>query len=181
MKQRITILTAVFVIVAAVLAGYFLIRSRTAQSPTLGNTPGTPETTPRVIPDGWNEYRNEQYRFSLAAPAELSVKEFPEGGALTVTFEDVESATGFQIFVLPYAEEKITTERFVSDVPSGVLEGEEKRFVDSAEAVQFWSKDVALGETREVWFIHNGYLYEVTTFKHLDGWLQDILSTWRFE
>lgn len=181
MRQRITILTAVFVLVAAGLAGYFLIRSRAEQAPTLGNTPGTPDTTARVIPEGWREYRNEQYRFSLAAPAGLTVKEFPKDGALTVTFEDVESATGFQIFVLPYAEEKITTERFVSDVPSGVLEGEEKRFVDSAEAVQFWSKDAALGETREVWFIKDGYLYEVTTFKHLDPWLQDILSTWRFE
>lgn len=42
------------------------------------------------------------------------------------------------------------------------------------------SKDAVLGDTREVWFIRNGYLYEVTTLKPLEGWLQDIVQTWKF-
>lgn len=44
----------------------------------------------------------------------------------------------------------------------------------------FFSKNIALGDTREVWFIKNGYLYEVTTLKSLDAWLTQILQTWKF-
>ena len=36
------------------------------------------------------------------------------------------------------------------------------------------------GDTREVWFIHGGYLYEVTTYKELDIWLAGIMRTWKF-
>jgi hypothetical protein len=37
-----------------------------------------------------------------------------------------------------------------------------------------------MGDTREVWFIHGGFLYEVTTYKQLDSWLAPIMQTWQF-
>jgi hypothetical protein len=37
-----------------------------------------------------------------------------------------------------------------------------------------------MGDTREVWFIKGGFLYEVTTYKQLDTWLAQILQTWQF-
>ena len=37
-----------------------------------------------------------------------------------------------------------------------------------------------IGHTREVWFIHNGFLYEVTTYKEIDEWLGSIMQTWKF-
>jgi hypothetical protein len=30
---------------------------------------------------------------------------------------------------------------------------------------------------REVWFIHDHFLFEVTTYKELSGWLTDIMQT----
>jgi hypothetical protein len=33
---------------------------------------------------------------------------------------------------------------------------------------------------REIWFIHGGFLYEVTTYKQLDSWLTPIMQTWQF-
>jgi hypothetical protein len=32
-------------------------------------------------------------------------------------------------------------------------------------------------DTREVWFIYNAFLYEVTTYNELDAWLQAILQS----
>ena len=52
--------------------------------------------------------------------------------------------------------------------------------IDGASAASFYSTDVRLGDTYEVWFIHGGYLYEVTTLKPLDAWLQNIMQTWVF-
>jgi len=37
-----------------------------------------------------------------------------------------------------------------------------------------------VGQTRKVWFIHDHFLFEVTTYKELSGWLSDIMQTWRF-
>ena len=37
-----------------------------------------------------------------------------------------------------------------------------------------------MGDAREVWFIKNGFLYEVTTYKELDAWLASIMQTWKF-
>jgi hypothetical protein len=37
-----------------------------------------------------------------------------------------------------------------------------------------------MGDARELWFIRDGYLYEVTTYKPLDTWLADIMKTWQF-
>jgi hypothetical protein len=33
------------------------------------------------------------------------------------------------------------------------------------------AQNSVMGDTREIWFIHGGFLYEVTTYKQLDSWL----------
>jgi hypothetical protein len=40
--------------------------------------------------------------------------------------------------------------------------------------------DAKIGQTYEVWFIRDHFLYEITTYKELEPWLKEILSTWRF-
>ena len=43
-----------------------------------------------------------------------------------------------------------------------------------------FGKKTSAGDWREVWFIHGGYLYEVTTYKELDTWLGSIMQTRKF-
>ena len=136
---------------------------------------------PRVAPAGSREYRSAAYHFSLFYPQELSVSEHPEGGgASTVTFQNVDEAKGFQIFIVPYGEPQVSEARFKKDEPSGVRTNFSNMTVDGAVGAAFDSTDVNLGETREVWFIRGGYLYEVTTLKPLDTWLDGIMQTWQF-
>jgi hypothetical protein len=52
--------------------------------------------------------------------------------------------------------------------------------IDGASGIAFFGFDARVGQTREIWFIHNHFLYEVTTYKELDSWLNEIMSTWRF-
>lgn len=135
----------------------------------------------RVVPEGMREYRSDAYRFSLLYPQELAVAERQEGGnAITVTFQNVERAEGFQIFIVPYGEVQVSEERFRQDVPSGVRENLTNIVVDGATGAAFYSATPALGDTREVWFVHSGFLYEVTTLKPLNVWLDGIIQTWKF-
>jgi hypothetical protein len=60
------------------------------------------------------------------------------------------------------------------DQPTDVM------MIDGVHATMFYGSNPIMGDTREVWFIHGGFLYEVTTFKQLDSWLAGIMQTWRF-
>ena len=52
--------------------------------------------------------------------------------------------------------------------------------VGGVPAKSFFGYNDAMGDTLEVWLIHGGFLYEVTTYKPLDAWLTPILQTWKF-
>jgi hypothetical protein len=138
-------------------------------------------STTRTAPAGYSEYRNTHYHFSFFYPNDLSVKTHDEGrGAFTIVFENIQSAQGFQIFIVPYAGNSISSERFVKDEPSGVRKNLANVLIDGSTGASFYGANAALGDTAEVWFIHDGYLYEVTTLKTLDTWLSGILTSWKF-
>ena len=135
----------------------------------------------RRPPLGLREYQSERYGFSLFYPEDLAVREIDEGGgATTVIFENPQAARGFQIFIVPYEGTLVSEERFLKDAPSGVRESPVDFYLDGVLATAFYGRNNFLGETREIWFIHNGYLYEVTTFKGLGDWFAPIMQTWRF-
>lgn len=136
---------------------------------------------PRTPPQGAREYRNTTYRFALFYPQALGVKEYDEGnGARTIVFQNVGAAQGFQIFVVPYGASQVSLARFKEDEPSGVVQEPQTIQIDGALATIFIGSNVALGDTREVWFLHGGYLFEVTAPKSLDAWLAHIMQTWEF-
>ena len=135
----------------------------------------------RTPPAGYTEYYNPRYRFSLFYPDDLKVSEHDEGsGALTITFQNPDTAHGFQIFIVPYGASQVTEEQFKKDEPSGVREGQKNIAIDGTTGESFYSNNPSLGETAEVWFIHGGYLFEVTTLKPLAGWFSQIMATWKF-
>jgi len=151
---------------------------------TQSNNAGSPQTTApasRVVPSGFKEYRSTKYRFSLFYPKNMKVSEFDEGGgAQSITFENAGDAIGFQIFIVPYKEHQVSSARFSQDVPTGVMKEPTNVTVDGVFGTMFYSQSLTLGDTREIWFINNGYLYEVTTLKTLDSWLIERMKTWMF-
>ena len=143
-----------------------------------GTTPLKPHRTP---PEGQQEYYNEQYRFALFYPSNLTVRSFDEGGgAMSLSFQNVEAGQGFQIFVVPYNASQVTPAQFKKDEPSGVRQGARDVTIDGATATSFYSTNALLGETAEVWFIHGGYLFEVTAPKSEAAWLSNIMASWQF-
>jgi hypothetical protein len=137
--------------------------------------------TPRTPPAGTLEYRNPTYRFSLFYPDTLSVKEFDEGGgASTITFQNVSTVQGFQIFVVPYGAPQVSTARFKEDEPSGVMQQPLDVTIGGVSATSFYSTDANLGDTAEIWFIQGGYLFEVTAPKSLAPWFSQIMQAWEF-
>lgn len=149
--------------------------------PANDTTPSGPLKPSRLAPQGQKEYRNGEYRFALFYPTELSVISYDEGsGASSFTFMNSDSSEGFQVFVVPYGERQVSAARFKLDEPSGVLKEPIQVVVDNSPATMFFGQNATMGETREVWFIKNGYLFEVTTYKALDQWLSEVMKSWEF-
>lgn len=175
----------VAILLAVVLAGSavaFFVYSPAPSSLHQGSATSTTPNAVRQPPTGWTTYRSAEYGFSFWYPSELSVKEYDEGkNSRTLTFEEKNGEKGFQIFITPYTEDHITTERFRMDSPSGVMENPVDVVIGGTEkGTMFFGKHASLGDTREVWFIYRGFLYEVTTYKNLDAWLSEIMATWTF-
>lgn len=185
--------------IAACAGGWYLYTKANPQSlfedplEFKGNLISQATTTPNlakliadasdVPPAGYVKYVNTKYGFSYYHSPEATVKEYDEGGgAMTIVQENVKNARGLQIFIVPYTKKQITDARFHLDEPSGVRYNIESTDIGkiNVPAVTFSSYDDFLGETREVWFIHNNYLFEVTTFKGYGDWFGPIMQSWRF-
>src|SRR3989344_2682000 len=118
--------------------------------------------------------------FSLFYPGDLKFREMGVGSDTTILFENPETGKGFQIFIVPYPESEISQEQFKKDLPAGIMTDLVDILIDDLPAIMFYSRDPAIGDTREVWFVKNGFLYEVTTYRDLDAWLSSIMQTWQF-
>lgn len=126
-------------------------------------------------------YQHPTYGFSLTYPSELIVQEFDEVGGETIVFQKPQEQKGFQLYITPYADTTISESRIKNDIPSGIIrEPTEVLLAGDIRGLLFWSEVPVIGESRELWFVHDGYLYQVTTYAPLDAWLADIMSTFRF-
>ncbi len=140
-----------------------------------------PLKAPRETPSGFAEYRSEFYRFQLLYPDSLSVTEHPVPvSAVTLVFSSLETGESFQVFIVPHGSPDITDHRLQQDLPSGVMEGVEDIEIAGAKGIAFQSHDPAIGQTREIWFVARGFLYEVTAPLTLDAWLSEIMRGWEF-
>lgn len=136
-----------------------------------------------------NVYTDSQYKFSFEYPKDFTVTKFQEGeygNTILVSRKDPSTGSGqesFQIFIAPFDEPgPLTKERVLIDLPDLVINNPENRILkNGAVALIFFSEESSIGKTREVWFINGGYLYQISTYKELDGLVAAIISTWRFQ
>ena len=188
--MRAKIIASIALLAAAALGGYFLLRGggqdsgAAAAALALANVPpalssSTPET--RALPGGMRLYESAAFKFSIAYPEQLKVTQYEErGSAMTVTFENPDHTQEFEVYVTPYGKAQIDDARFKLDQPSGRYLDPKDVVIDGARATLFTGFNPIMGDTREVWFIKNGFLYEVATYKPLDAWLGQIMQGWKF-
>jgi hypothetical protein len=132
-------------------------------------------------PTGYLPYSNPQFHFSVDYPSNLQMHTYQEpGGGFTAAFQDPTDNVGFEVYVTPYSGTQITEDRFRIDEPSGVIDQRTTVTIDGVPATAFYGSNTIMGDTREVWFIKGGLLYEVTTYKQLDTLLAQIMQTWTF-
>lgn len=153
----------------------------TAASDAATSAPSSILANSMQPPPNSKEYQSNTYQFSLYYPDDLAVSEQPGvAGSIVVLFDDRSSGQGFDIFIVPYDQPKITQTTFLMDEPSGVMQDPQNITIDAAPATEFFSTNSVMGASFEIWFLHGGFLYEVTAPQSLDQWLLQIMNTWQF-
>jgi hypothetical protein len=115
------------------------------------------------------EYRNDRWHYSLAVPADMTATEFErEGGGQTVQFMDATGDKELIISAWPYTQLDLTLAR----------EGTPSTNADQPDHLEI--VNVIRDGVFKVVFTKNGTLYVVTTLLDDEGWLTDLLTSWRF-
>ena len=145
------------------------------------------------------EYKNDTYGFSLKMPESFEATEIQnqgdtsEGG-VTLVLQN-KTGDGIQIVISPFDEDAgqgytLTKERILQDIPDMQIEDEQAVEIGDPstgsgqvtyKGIAFLSDDEVFGgQSRAVWFVYQGQLYQINTYARLDGLLQNIFSTWNF-
>ena len=136
----------------------------------------------KEMPENSTVYTNTDYKFSLAYPKELEIQIFTEEDGDTILFQHPAEKRGFQLFISSYPDKDFITDSVLRQyLPGLILDAPQEIILPGDKhALLFWSEAPEIGKTREVWFIHNDYLFGITTYAQLDEWLAYIIATIHF-
>lgn len=128
-----------------------------------------------------NSYVHESPNFTFVVPEGHNVGTFEEGGGQSVVVQNTATGLGFQIFVSAFDEDiqTLTPERIKQDVPNIIMERPQQVSVQGNTGLAFVSQNPAFGKSREVWFVHSGYLYQMSTYVENEALLLKVLGTFR--
>lgn len=131
------------------------------------------------------QFRHPRLGFTLELPEGFSAGKFDEeengavGETALVRGPDGEQ---LQIYATAFEEEgQITPERIRKDLPNLVISTPQQVVLHGGmQALAFLSENESLGKTQEIWFAHNGFLYQLTTTAPLSKDVAGIIGSMKF-
>ncbi len=137
--------------------------------------------------EDYTTYTHPIYGFSFYYPKDFTLQTFPAAGGDLTLVQSPTHNMWFKIYVSPFNEPgPLTKERIQIGLPRLVIEDFREYWLkDGAPAVLFSSEDPVDGETRELWLIREGHLYQISMHhpdeEWLDGWIREIASNLTFQ
>jgi|SRR3989344_430589 len=188
MRYRIPI---IFIILVALIVGVFVYRRESKNTinsvfkklPFFSDNKSNGEVSEASL-----TYNDQLLPFSFKYPSDFHTSSFTEsadfnGEEIRVILVQDKSASGFQIVITPFtsADTKVTEERIKKEVPDLVISDAESIFVGrDANGLAFVS-GAQSAKQREVWFIYNEYLYQISAPLEVDKTVQAVLNSWQFK
>lgn len=132
----------------------------------------------------WRSVNLEEYGASFLIPPDFTVGNFPDGEGEVFVIQNAEKLQGFQVRIMPHDESgPLTAERIRQDLPSLEMRQVEEVLLEGQPAgVAFLSdSEVFGGNSREVWLVKDGRLFQISTYKSLEPLLLRVFSTWEFK
>lgn len=131
------------------------------------------------------EYTNPSYNFSFKYPSGFTVSSLPNEGNEIIVVQNTAENIGMQIVIssFPSNDIDITPEYIKGQIPDlKVSESQEVLVGANRKGLAFLSDNVAFGgSSREVWFVWDGNLFQISTYAEMDDFLKDLFGTWQFK
>ena len=183
------------IVFALIVVGTFLFFIIKKDVPNIPDNIWTPRANNQIknqplqlTSDNSVEYLNTSHSFSFKYPKDMKVENFKESedSPEVILVQNANEGKGFQIVITPFDEDvgnKLSKERIKLDVPDLLVKDEQSILIgQNGEGLAFLSDNADFGgKSREVWFVFNGFLYQISTYAHLDPILQSVFSTWQFK
>ena len=134
-------------------------------------------------PGSNSSYTHPLFGFTFSLPEKFSTGTFPEGeGEMLMVKLTGEQNRQTQIYVTDFSEQgPITAQRISKDLPDMAVEQPVDILVNGERAVAFVSTSGAGEKTREVWLVHAGHLYQISSTLQNEKMVSDMLSSWKWE
>jgi hypothetical protein len=130
------------------------------------------------------KYENDKYKFSLFYPKEYELITFEQGRVDVILIRQRGSDLDLQINISPFGENitKITPDRVKRDLPDlEVINPQEMKISrGKVDALIFNSGEDELDNKVEVWFVHRGRLYQISTYESLVDLSKIVLESINF-
>jgi hypothetical protein len=141
--------------------------------------------TKHVRFDSLETFTHDVRNFSFSYPSDFAVGQFGNADGETIVVQNSDKRAGFQISIRSTDENiQMTKQRIQEDLPNlQVKNPQPVQLGDNAgQGLAFISDNEAFGgNSREVWFTFDGYLYQISTYASQTPLLQKVLSTWQFK
>jgi len=189
-KRSTYIIFSVIIALALAVTGVLYLKS-SRESDTAKNADETRETN-----NSLKIYRDPGFGFVFTYPERYGLTVLPTdaGDGETILLQNKDgSKDGFQIVVSPFDEPydsgpgkpgPITAERIKQDIPDMTIESPMDVVIGKGKATPaliFFSSQESFGRTREVWFLGNGSVFQVTGYAASDAMIGSVMETWSFQ
>ncbi len=185
---KITSLILAAVIVAA--AVFLIYRNRQhgkyfGQQGSSTELPAAPAiSAEKLKPTDPTVYTHPVFGFTITAPEGFTVGNFPDGEDADATLvQDAAKKYGMQIYVRPFAEDgQLTAGRIHREIPDMKMENPMTVPVGAgAEGVAFYTVSDSGQKTREIWFVREKQLYQISADAQYDNITGSIMESWKWE
>ncbi len=159
----------------------------------VSTAPLTATSSPSV---GFKTFTHPGYGFSFDYPVNWNVSSFAEGEGETVLIQRASASDqrnnprnisgqgegGIQIYISIFDEPDtvLTKQRILQDIPDLKIANDQPMKVAGLDALRFDSVNQSGRNTKEVWLVYNGFLYQISTVVGSEAVLNKMIETWRF-
>jgi len=174
------------VIVLAIVAGIYYWQSKKQVDTSAYPSVATVEAIKAIPQYEYTEiYTHPTNHFSFKYPKGFAVTSIPSDEGETMIVQNTVTKVAVQIIISKFQgpDVDITPDIIKTDIPDMKIDSIQELLVGpSRKGLAFVSDNSAFGgKSREVWFVFNGNLYQISTYYEFDDFLKGIFATWKFE
>lgn len=126
-------------------------------------------------------------RFSIEIPSDFTSNTFEQLDTASnlqyevTVFVGEKKEENFQLAISEYNDsDSISIAAIKRDNPDILMDDSHDIEIAGSRGVTFLDMESKNNPQRNVWFINNGHLYQITTYRSFDTKMSDILSSWKW-